>query len=112
MKTLLVWVLLTSATLIGSSGCGCTLQANWSVLVEVVDASGAFIADATVTYCVDGGIEKPCDLLGSRYRCGVEQDGDFTITARKGMLSKTVEIEVEEDICHVESQSLTIKLGG
>lgn len=112
MKKRLGFLLFAAALfLLGPAGCSCTLQANASVVVKVVDAFGALVTDAIVKYCVDDGIEKPCEFTGSRYRCGVEEDGDFTITARKGMLAKTVEIEVEADVCHVDTQSVTIQLG-
>jgi hypothetical protein len=112
MKTQCISILAAAAIfLLGPSGCSCTQNIVVSTRVKVADAGGAVVTDATVTYCVDGGTEKACSGSAGAYICGVEEDGDFTITARKGMLSKTVEVTVDADYCHVETQSFTITLG-
>lgn len=111
-KRLGVLLFAAALFLLGPAGCVCKQNAVVSTEVKVVDAFGALVTDAIVTYCVDDGIEKPCSASPEFYICGLEEDGDFTITARKGMLSKAVEITIDEDGCHPETQSFTIQLGG
>ena len=101
---------------IGGPGDSCTLEARSSVTVKVVDSAGVVISDAMVTFSVDGGGPQACEVFpdGQGYVCGYEVDGNFTITATKGMDTKTamVTVKMTADVCHVESQSLTITLGG
>jgi len=117
MKTRLGF-LLFSATLflLGPLGCSCTQDIQHSARVIVVDGSGAVVSDATVTYCVDGGVERGCSFVGqgSTYLCGWEEIGEFTITARKGMSSDSVTVTVDEEFgCnHPDQPTVTLKLGG
>ncbi len=111
-------------SLLGLAACGtdpigpggaCTTEARSSVTVTVVDMAGAIVADAVVTFTVDGGASEACELFpgGMTYTCGYERDGQFSITATKGADTKTqaVTITNSADGCHVEGQSITIKLG-
>jgi hypothetical protein len=94
---------------------GCTLEARSSVTVKVVDAIGTVVTDATVTFSIGGGAAENCEVFpdGLSYVCGYERDGNFTITATKGMDTKTATVTVNKtaDGCHVEGQSITITLG-
>jgi len=111
-------------SLLGLAGCGtdsigpdgaCTTEARSSVTVKVVDMAGAFVADAVVTFTVDGGASETCELFpdGMSYTCGYERDGQITVTATKGADTKTQSVTVTKtaDGCHVEGQSITITLG-
>jgi hypothetical protein len=82
-------------------------------MVTVVDATGASVTDATVTYSVDGAAALNCDLVGSVYDCGFEQSGTLTITATRGTTSATKPVVVTRtnDGCsHVVTQKVTLTL--
>jgi hypothetical protein len=93
----------------------CTLEARTSVGVTVLDARGAPISDATVTYSVDGEREEECVrfpfLVDGRYICGWETAGTFRITARRGAETATATVSVSRGQCHVRSESVTLRLG-
>jgi hypothetical protein len=117
MKTRLGFLIFAATLfLLGPSGCSCKCNVEHSANVIVVDASGAKISDASVTYCVDGGVEQNCYSAGEQfdYECGTEEIGEFTITARKGMYSKSTTVTVEEEFgcSHPDQPTITIKLGG
>ncbi len=98
-----------------TTGTNCSLEARSSVTVKVVDAAGAAVTDATVTFSVDGAAAQNCELfpVGSDYVCGYEIEGDFTITVTKGADTKTQNVTVGKtaDGCHVEGKTITITLG-
>ena len=111
-------------SLLGLTACGtdsigpdgaCTLEARSSVTVKVVDMAGAVIADAVVTFSVNGAAAETCEAFpdGTSYTCGFEREGQFSITATKGADTKTQAVTVTKtaDGCHVEGQSITITLG-
>ena len=111
-------------SLLGLTACGtdsigpdvsCTLEARSSVTVKVVDMAGAVIADAVVTFSVNGGAAETCEAFpdGTSYVCGLEREGQFSITATKGADTKTQAVTVTKtaDGCHVEGQTITITLG-
>lgn len=117
MKTQCVSILAAAAIfLLGPSGCSCTQDIQHSATVIVVETSGSVISDATVTYCVDGGVERGCTFVGqgSTYLCGWEEIGEFTITARKGMSSTSTTVTVEEEFgcSHPDQPTITLKLSG
>ncbi|HVK67576.1 MAG TPA: hypothetical protein VM694_23985 [Polyangium sp.] len=89
----------------------CTTIAAISVTVDVVDSTGAPITDADLTYTVNGGPSKPCEqVVENSYDCGVEESGNFVITATRDMATKTANVTVTSDECHVIGQSLTMTL--
>lgn len=104
--------------LVPGAGCGgplqaCTEIAVFSVNVTVVDGASAPVSDATLKYTVDGGPEKSCeqeDPTKNAYICGVEEAGHFVITATRGTATKTVEVDVSKDECHVVPEKTTITL--
>ena len=110
-------LLLSSSFALSLAGCtvesACTEEARSSVTVEVVDASGAPVLDATVTYSVGGAAAKACEntLMNGSYVCGYEETGDFTITVTRGAETKTQTLTVTADECHVIGKNIQIKLG-
>jgi hypothetical protein len=92
----------------------CTTDAQSSVTVTVVDATGAVVTDAVVTFTVDSGTLETCAPLpdGTSCTCGYEREGTFAVTAIKGGMTNTryVTITKSGDACHVEGQSITITL--
>jgi hypothetical protein len=98
----------------GGGGTACAEYAASSVTVNLIDESGAPIADATLSFSVDGGASQSCESFGDgTYVCGWEQAGSIAITAeREGFRSttETVEVGMTEDGCHVEGQVLDITL--
>ena len=120
----IVWMTTLNLTLLATailaiSACSetdvaCTTEARASTMVTVVDATGASVTDATVTYSVDGAAAQNCDLLGSVYNCGFEQSGTLTITATRGTTSATKSVVVTRttDGCsHVVTEKVTLTLG-
>lgn len=90
------------------SACGnqaeiCDDLAVWSVNLTVVDAAGAALPDAQVTYAVDGEDLGACEQLeGAAWGCGVEVAGEFVITTTlAGYTTDTTEVTVAKGTCHV-----------
>ncbi|MED5373881.1 MAG: hypothetical protein VX899_22875 [Myxococcota bacterium] len=96
-------------------GLVCTDDLRSSLSVTLLDADGEPI-DGPVQYAVDGGEAESCDQIGDvvgEYVCGWEQPGEFVITASaEGHLEteETLTIEMTEDGCHVDGQTLEIQL--
>ncbi|MDC3960567.1 hypothetical protein [Polyangium jinanense] len=89
----------------------CTTIAAVSVTVTVVDSTETAVTDAELTYTVNGGAAKPCEqVIENTYDCGVEEAGDFVITATRDMATKTANVTVTSDECHVIGQALTITI--
>ncbi|HRI72624.1 MAG TPA: hypothetical protein PK156_50655 [Polyangium sp.] len=98
----------------GPGGTACTDLAAASVSVAVVDSAGAAVADAMLTFSVDGGAPQACDnMMNGSYVCGYEQAGMITISATKGADTATQTVTVSKDGqgCHVVGQSITMTLG-
>lgn len=86
----------------------CTDLFAYSVSLQVEDADGAPIDDATVQYNVDGGAFSDCENLGGgNYACGGEEDGDLTVTVAWSGAEDTMDFQIESDECHVIGQSAT-----
>ena len=89
----------------------CTLEARWSVVVEVTDQAGTPIQDATAVYSVDGEPAVACTTLGNELLCGAEVDGGFEITvSARGYMPALVSAEVDDGRCHVEGQHVNLAL--
>lgn len=90
----------------------CTNEARSSVSVTVEDADGEPIANATLTYSVDGGESQDCEgLLNGNTVCGWEASGEFVITATAvGFETETATVIVESDECHVISEAVTLTM--
>ena len=93
----------------------CTDLAAVSVTVTVVDAAGAVVPDASVTFAANGGASQPCDASfeeGS-FVCGYEVAGEIVVTASApGRVddSETVVVEMDDVGCHVVGQSVSLML--
>ncbi|MCY1083578.1 Ig-like domain-containing protein [Archangium lansingense] len=98
----------------------CTLEARASVQVSVVDTKGNPQRDARVTFTLDGGAEQQALCNGSEqaqgncdtWVTGYEQPGDYVITATSadGQRTARQSVSVTEDECHVQTQTVTLKL--
>ncbi|MDI1444093.1 hypothetical protein [Polyangium sp. 6x1] len=89
----------------------CTTIAAVSVTVTVVDSTEAPVTDAELTYTVNGGAAKPCEqVVENTYDCGVEESGNFVITATRDAATKTANVTVTADECHVIGQTLTMTI--
>jgi hypothetical protein len=90
----------------------CTAIAVASTTVTLLDADGAPVPDATLTYTVDGEGPLPCDALGDgKYVCGYEASGRFVIEAKKeGYDVARAELDVGADECHPIPEAVTITL--
>jgi hypothetical protein len=95
------------------AGCACTSDIKSSLRIFVVDSTGSAITDATVTYSVDDGPTQDCNNApnSNEFYCAQERAGDFLITVSRGATKKTQSLEVDEDYCHVETETITITLG-
>lgn len=97
-------------------GIACTTEVRTSVIVHVVDQAGVPLAGATVTYRVDGGTEQAATCHQTLAACtdfqaGQELSGEFGITARRaGFLPASATVTVDRDVCHVQTQQLTLTL--
>ncbi len=98
----------------------CTLEARASVQVTVVDARGTPQPDARVTFTLNGSPELQALCNGSQqaqgncdtWVTGYEQPGEYVITATSADGQRTVRqsVSVDEDDCHVETQTVTLTL--
>ena len=106
---------LSLLSLLAQTGCGgpCSDEQRSSVTVYLQDDDGNAIDDAQVDYTVDGGESAACEAVARGYVCGWERDGLFEISAvADGYTEMTFEVDVEldDDACHVASQPVTIEL--
>jgi hypothetical protein len=112
------------------SACGylgprdCTDEARSSVVVSVVDASGAAVHDAVVRFSIDGGAEEMAQCMpisggggGTPIRCenwiaGWERGGNYTIKVESpdGTRRAEQQLTVTEDECHVKTEQVTLTL--
>jgi hypothetical protein len=103
----------SDADLDGDEPVVCTDESVTSVLLTLKDPMGDPVADATVTFSIDGAPAGACDA-GSQgtYFCGEEQLGNFGIAVEAaGFVAVDAEILVaDEDECHVHTEELTFHL--
>lgn len=112
---LLAGCVVLDGSLEDSGEVGCSGQAVISASVTVLDPEGAFVSDALVVWRVgnDGG---DCELWGElfedqSYACGFEVPGSMTITVEHAdFITAEATAEVEEDICHVQTELVEIVL--
>lgn len=110
--SLLLALLPACAPLIPDDGVDCTAEARTSVVVTVTDDAGAPLPDATVRYAHEG---ESADCEGSfppaTWACGWERAGLVTVTVDAlGFEAQQVEVVVPADVCHVETQEITVRL--
>jgi hypothetical protein len=110
-----------AACALGAASCGggsdgddiaCTAEARASVMLTVVDASNAPVADARVSYRVDGGALQSLNC-GAAGVCavGFEVRGVFEITVEAtGYAPASRSAAVTGDVCHVATVGLTVVL--
>lgn len=101
----------------GDGGVDCTTEARSSVSITLLDESGANHVESTggvgisASYTVDGGESQVCEAVFDSVVCGWEQAGDFVIVVdAEGYVPEQREVTVEEDECHVISETLQINL--
>lgn len=119
------WPIIGTAAslLLALGGCGgtdeaifCTAEARASVMVQVVDAAGAPLAGATVSYRVDSGREQAAECYAppdgcSTFVAGREIAGDFSIRAEKvGFQPAAASVTVQRDVCHVTTGEVVMTL--
>jgi hypothetical protein len=97
-----------------AAGCrdttNCTTEARVSLRVNVVDATGAEVCDATVT-ARDGDFSQVIGPSDCTYSGVAEREGTYSIEVRSGRRTKTIDdVRVTADECHVHPRSVTVKL--
>lgn len=92
----------------------CDTMAAASTSVQVVDASGAPVQEATLTWTSDTGGSGACDAMPDGvWVCGWEVSGEITVTAQaEGYEDGVGSVTVPQGECHVIQQELTIVLDG
>jgi hypothetical protein len=90
----------------------CTTEARASVQIEVLGPDGAPLDEAEGAYTVDGGDPQDCLVaLPGEVVCGFEVAGAFSVTVTApGFAPRTVEADVREGECHVETAQLQVTL--
>jgi hypothetical protein len=114
---------IAAPVLLTLAGCGgtddtivCTAEARASVVVQVVDAAGAPLGWATVSYRVDSGpvLAAQCYVPPdgcSTFVAGMEVAGEFAIRAKKaGFQSAAASFTVQRDVCHVTTREAVMTL--
>lgn len=106
----------------GDPGVACPTIASASVQVTVVDAQGAAVVDAKVTYAVDGGAEQQADCVlpagsagCSQWVAGWERTGSFVVRATSADGAKKTEgsvvvVKSTGDCPHPVQQTLKLTL--
>jgi hypothetical protein len=108
------WCLASLGLSASACGVACTSNVVFSVTVDVVDGNGVAVPDAKLTFTVDGGPTQNC--FGpwgggpGTYTCGHEQVGHFVITASRGGMTGTGEVDVENGQCGPQQAMITIKI--
>jgi hypothetical protein len=117
MMLRVLWICVGVAALSTPVGCRqeCDLSALAALSLEVVDAeSGEPIADATITYSVDGKTEEPVTADpggGGRYALGYELPGNYVVHIEApGHAAVDREYDIDDGECHVNGQQDTIEL--
>jgi hypothetical protein len=95
----------------------CEEYAAWGLIVNVADAHGSTICDATVTATAGDYSEvllegNPVEPGGPcPYRGALERKGTYSITVRKSGASTSLDgVKVTADSCHVRPVTTTISL--
>jgi hypothetical protein len=95
----------------GDDSVACTADLRPSVRLTLLDSAGDPVLDADVTYRVDGDIERACSTMGEGlYICGLEEQGRFVITARRGDEQGEARVDVRADVCHVVPEDVSLEL--
>ena len=91
----------------------CTLEARFSLVVTVVDASGKRVCDASVT-ADDGAFSAALPAgpgVGCAYFGVSERKGTYAIKVRNGTKTTTLDgVKVSADACHVHTRHVTVVL--
>ena len=117
MTVLATVVVLGSVVLSSCRGISeCTLQANQSVIVTVLDG-GVRVCDATVTASEKSYSSSmranTLDPANCTYGGIIERTGTYTIVAERAARTTTAGlVKVAKNSCHVITEQLTITLSG
>ncbi|MAZ71648.1 MAG: hypothetical protein CMC70_00740 [Flavobacteriaceae bacterium] len=93
----------------------CTEEFVYGLSVQVRDAAtGAIISGGVTVVAQDGTYTETLDFMFDTHVGAGERPGVYTLTASKeGFVTKMagpVTVELTEDMCHVITESVTIKL--
>jgi hypothetical protein len=125
MTTRSLWTVLVSTALLtgcppkdgpepedtGDMGIDCTADARASAQIDLVDAEGASVSGASLSWSTDEGEGSCEEFVAGQYVCGWEVGGAMHIVAEAdGYASAEVEVFVEEDECHVLTEMLELVL--
>jgi hypothetical protein len=92
-------------------GLHCAPGVRPSVRVTVVDADGAAVDDAVVTYSLEGMPPLVCRAMGDGVLvCGLEDQGRFVINGVRGDEVGVVRVDVRADVCHVITENVTLTI--
>ena len=95
----------------GNRGIDCTADARASAQIDLVDAGGAPIGGASLSWSTDEGDGSCEEFIAGEYVCGWEVAGAMHIVAEaEGYVSAEVDLVVEEDECHVITELLELVL--
>jgi hypothetical protein len=105
------------------SACGpsegvCDDSVRHSVIVRVVNTQGFDVMHATITYTVNGGPVRQANCSGPagnacrEWVAGFEEVGIFVLNARnpEGTRRASETVTVQEGICRVDTQQVTLTL--
>lgn len=107
-----MWLFLLLTACPGPKQRDCDLMAVASVNVELLTEDGGEPEEVELTWSVDGGDAQPCESFSpGEWVCAWEVAGELTIHADAwGYGEVTERVTVEEDVCHVIPEQLTLTL--
>lgn len=89
----------------------CTDHLAYAVTIDLEDADGEPVTDATVTYAVDGGSPEACESFqDGTYVCGPEVEGAIRVVAERDGLEASMDFDIAADQCHVIGEAATLVL--
>ncbi|MDP2317605.1 MAG: hypothetical protein Q8P41_32265 [Pseudomonadota bacterium] len=108
-----LFVSLPGCVFVLGGGKACDTSAASSVAVTLSADDGGDIADAVVTFSVEGGPFQPCDAFpgDGEYSCGWEAAGNLVVRAEAvGYATVEEAVFIEQGECHVIPQHVDLLL--